>query len=212
MLKVLLADDHALIRAGLRQVLAAGLGRVEFGEAQNATETLEQIEKRPWDVLLLDISMPGRSGVDVLRDIKLLRPNLPVLILSACSELQFGLRVLKAGAAGFVRKDSEPGQLVAAIKQAVAGGKYVSPALAERLAANLSQRNSGGAHEGLSDREFEVMCLMGSGKTATQIAKTLALSVKTISTYRTRILTKLHLTNSAELACYAIRNGLVETV
>jgi DNA-binding NarL/FixJ family response regulator len=210
MFRVLVADDHALIRTGLKQVVLAGWGRADVGEAQNAGETLQQVSRHNWDILLLDISMPGRSGLDVLRDLKLLRPKLPVLILSACSEVQFGLRVLKAGAAGFVRKDRAHAELVSAIKQVIAGGKYISPALAERLASVLTEKPAAASHESLSDREYEVLCLMGSGKTASQIAKSLALSVKTISTYRTRILDKLHLANSAQLTYYAIKNGLIE--
>jgi DNA-binding NarL/FixJ family response regulator len=210
MLRVLVADDHALIRTGLKQVLLAGWRRADVGEAQNAGETLEQVGRHNWDILLLDIAMPGRSGLDVLRDIKLIRPKLPVLILSAYSEVQFGLRVLKAGAAGFVRKDRAHGELISAIKHVLAGGKYISPPLAERLASTLTDKPAAASHEVLSDREYEVMCLMGSGKTATQIAKSLALSVKTISTYRTRILAKLHLANNAQLTYYAIKNGLIE--
>jgi two-component system, NarL family, invasion response regulator UvrY len=210
MLRVLVADDHALIRTGLKQVLLAGGCRAAVGEAQNAGETLEQVSRHDWDILLLDIAMPGRSGLDVLRDLKLLRPKLPVLILSAYSEIQFGLRVLKAGAAGFMRKDCAHSELIGAIKLVLAGGKYISPPLAERLASTLTDKPAAVSHENLSDREYEVMCLMGSGKTATQIAKSLALSVKTISTYRTRILAKLHLANSAQLTYYAIKNGLIE--
>ena len=208
--KILITDDHALIRIGLKQVLLAGFGNCVIGEAEDAAQTLDQIHHGNWDVALLDITLPGRSGLDVLRDIKMIRPTLPVLILSACSEDQFAVRVLKIGAAGFVRKECAAGELVNAIKKVMTGGKYITAAVAEKLAGGLTGELQKAPHESLSDREYEVMCLIAKGKTPTQISKILALSVKTVSTYRMRILEKLHLLTNAEMTYYAIKNGLVE--
>jgi two-component system invasion response regulator UvrY len=209
-MRILITDDHALIRMGLKQLLQAGFARAVIGEASNAAEALQQIGEQPWDIVVLDITMPGRSGVDILRDIKMLRPKLPVLILTAASEDQFAIRVLKVGAAGFVRKEMAPTELVNAIKKVIAGGKYISQTLAEKLASNLHEDPETPPHENLSDREYEVMRLLAKGNTPTEVSKMLSLSVKTVSTYRTRILEKLHLHSSAELTYYAIKNGLVE--
>lgn len=210
-MRILITDDHALIRMGLKQLIQAGFGKATVGEASNAGEALDQIGTKEWDVVVLDITMPGRSGVDILRDIKMLRPKLPVLILTACSEDEFATRVLKAGAAGFVRKEMAPTELINAIKKVVAGGKYISQSLAEKLASKLQQDDSEAPpHETLSDREYEVMRLLAKGNTPTEVAKMLSLSVKTVSTYRTRLLEKLNLRTSAELTYYAIKNGLVE--
>jgi len=210
MIRILITDDHALIRLGLKQLLLAGFGNTVIGEAQNAKEAMDLVSQKEWDVVVLDITMPGRSGVDVLRDIKLMKPKLPVLILSACSEDQFALRVMRTGAAGFVRKESAPGELVEAIKKVVAGGRYITASLAEKLADSLQDDAQQAPHETLSDREYEVLCLIAKGRTPTQIAQALSLSVKTISTYRSRVLEKLHLATNAELTYYAIKNGLVE--
>ncbi len=209
-MRILITDDHALIRMGLKQLIQAGFGRAVLGEASNAAEALQQISDKEWDIVILDITMPGRSGVDILRDIKMLRPKLPVLILTACSEDQFAMRVLKVGAAGFVRKEMAPTELITAIKKVVAGGKYISQSLAEKLATHLQEDTQAPAHESLSDREYEVMRLLSKGNTPTEVSKILSLSVKTVSTYRTRILEKLHLRSNAELTYYAIKNGLVE--
>jgi DNA-binding NarL/FixJ family response regulator len=209
--RILITDDHALVRMGLKQLLQASFGKCVIGEAQNGGEALEQVASKPWDVVVLDISMPGRSGVDVLRDIKALKAALPVLILSACSEDQFAVRVLKAGASGFLRKDSAPEELVAAIKQVIAGRKYITASVAEKLASNLNdQGTTRPPHETLSNREFEIMCLIARGRTVSQIAKSLNLSVKTVSTYRTRVIEKLHLSTNAEVTYYAIKSGLVD--
>jgi DNA-binding NarL/FixJ family response regulator len=210
MIRVLITDDHALIRRGLKQVLQEGLGAVVVGEAQNAGEALDQILKQPWDVVVMDITMPGRSGLDILRDIKLAKPSLPVLILSMHPEDQFAVRVLKSGAAGFIPKESAPEELIKAIRKVLAGGKYVSATAAERIAFELSTSADKPAHEVLSDREFQVMRLIASGKSVGQIAETLHLSVKTISTYRARVLEKMHLQNNAELTHYAIKHELVD--
>jgi DNA-binding NarL/FixJ family response regulator len=209
-MRILITDDHALIRMGLKQLLQVGISRAVIGEASNAAEALQQISEQPWDVVILDITMPGRSGVDILRDIKMLRPKLPVLILTASSEDQFAIRVLKVGAAGFVRKEMAPTELITAIKKVLTGGKYISQSLAEKLASSLNEDLETPPHESLSDREYEVMRLLAKGNTPTEVSKMLSLSVKTVSTYRTRILEKLHLKTSAELTYYAIKNGLVE--
>jgi DNA-binding NarL/FixJ family response regulator len=209
-MRILITDDHALIRMGLKQLLQAGIGRAVIGEASNASEALQQISDKEWDIVILDITMPGRSGVDILRDIKMLRPKLPVLVLTACSEDQFAMRVLKVGAAGFVRKEMAPTELITAIKKVMSGGKYISQSLAEKLATHLQEDTEIPVHETLSDREYEVMRLLAKGNTPTEVAKMLSLSVKTVSTYRTRILEKLHLRTNAELTYYAIKNGLVE--
>jgi two-component system invasion response regulator UvrY len=192
-MKILLTDDHALIRRGLRQVLQEAFGNAVIGEAQNAQEALDQIRKKDWDVVVMDITMPGRSGIDILRDIKLARPALPVLILSMHGEEQFGRRVLKAGAAGFVAKQSAPDELVKAIRKVLAGGRYISGSLAERLASDVAASAETPLHESLSDREFQVMCMFASGKTNGQVAQALSLGVKTITTYRSRILEKMNL-------------------
>jgi len=210
MMKILLTDDHALILRGLRQVLLEAFGDPVIGEARNAQEALDQIRKKDWDVVVMDIAMPGRSGIDILRDIQLARPALPVLILSMHGEEEFGRRVLKAGAAGFIAKQSAPDELVKAIRKVLAGGKYISGSLAERLAADLAVDTGKPRHESLSDREFQVMCMYASGKTNGQLAQDLSLSVKTITTYRSRILEKMNLKNNAELTYYAIKNHLVE--
>ncbi|PYI87974.1 MAG: DNA-binding response regulator [Verrucomicrobia bacterium] len=212
--RILITDDHALIRRGLKQILLEGSERVGFGrlvveEAENAEEALQKI-KENWDVIVMDITMPGRSGLDVLKDIKLARPQLPVLILSMHSEDQFAVRMLKAGAAGYITKESAPQELVNAIKKVLSGGKYVSPSLAERLAYDLSHDTDKAPNETLSDREFQVMSLIASGKTVSQIAEKLGLSVKTISTYRTRVLEKMGMKTNAALTHFAIKNRLVE--
>ena len=210
MLRILITDDHALIRLGLKQLLMSGFGKCVIGEASNGREALDKVAASTWDVLVLDITMPGRSGIDVLRDIKSLQPSLPVLILSACSEDQFALRAMRTGASGFLRKESAPEELVEAIKRVTTGHKYITLSLAEKLASNLGRDSEKPAHEDLSDREYEVMCLIAKGSTPTKIAAALSLSVKTVSTYRTRILEKLNLGSNAELTYYAIKNGLVE--
>jgi two-component system, NarL family, invasion response regulator UvrY len=209
-MKILLTDDHALILRGLRQVLLEAFGSAVIGEAQNAQEALDQIREKDWDVVVMDISMPGRSGIDILRDIKLARPALPVLILSMHGEEQFGRRVLKAGAAGFIAKQSAPDELVKAIRKVLAGGRYISASLAERLASDVAANTEKPLHESLSDREFQVMCMFALGKTNGLVAQALSLSVKTITTYRSRILEKMNLKNNAELTYYAIKNHLVE--
>jgi DNA-binding NarL/FixJ family response regulator len=208
-MKILLADDHAVVRHGLRQILTDAFKRATYGEARNAQEALDLVWKQEWDVVVLDITMPGRSGLDVLREIKQSKPRLPVLVLSMHPENQFAVRVLKCGASGYMNKESAPSELVGAVKKVLAGGRYVSNALAENLAASLSAGQKA-PQENLSDREFQVLRLIASGKMATDIARELSLSVKTISTYRARILEKMGMKNNAELMHYAIQHRLVE--
>lgn len=210
MIKVLIGDDHSIVRQGLRQILADGKGRYECGEAVNGQMVLDMIDKEHWDVVILDISMPGLSGLDILKEIKKNKPRLPVLILTMHSEDQFALRSIKAGASGYLTKDSAPEELIKAINKVMDGGKYVNQQLAEILAADIERNIEGPLHSTLSDREYQVMRLIASGRTAKQIADELALSVKTISTYRARLLEKMKMKTNAELTYYAIQNKLVE--
>jgi len=210
MIKVLIADDHPIVRQGLRQILS-GIGDMEVsGEAANAQETLEQVRVGDWDVLVLDITMPDRSGFDILKELKHDQPHLPVLVLSIHAEEQLAVRVLKAGASGYLTKENAPGELVKAIRKVVSGGKYISRGLAESLAFGLDTDSDQSRHEALSDREFQVMQLMASGRTLTEIAEELSLSTKTVSTYRTRLLQKMNLETNADIIRYAIENGLIE--
>jgi DNA-binding NarL/FixJ family response regulator len=209
-MKILLADDHTVVRHGLKQILADEFKRATFGEARNAQEALNLIWKENWDVVILDITMPGRSGLEVLREIRKSKPKLPVLVLSMHPENQFAVRVLKRGAAGYMTKESAADELVDAIKKVLAGGRYVSTSLAEKLATYLASDTQKSPQELLSDREFQVLRLIASGKIVSEIARELSLSVKTISTYRTRILEKMGLRNNAELMHYAMQHQLVE--
>ena len=208
-MKILITDDHAVVRQGLKQILLEEFPRAEFGEATNAQEAIERVWKENWDVVMLDITMPGRSGLEVLKEIKKSRPKLPVLVLSMHPEDQFAVRILKIGASGYMTKESAPNELVGAVRKVMAGGRYVSPSLAEKMASYLAIDVQTPPHERLSDREFLVLRLIASGKTPTAIARELALSVKTISTYRMRILEKMNMANTAELTHYAIQNQLV---
>jgi DNA-binding NarL/FixJ family response regulator len=209
-ISILIADDHAILRRGLKEILADELEGAILDEAGNAQEVLTQVQSRAWDLVILDITMPGRSGLDLLRDLQQLRPKLPVLVLSMHPENQYAKRVLRAGAAGYMNKETAPKELVKAVRKVLAGGRYVSAALAEKLAADLSADAARLPHERLSDREFEVLRMIASGKTASQIAEELHLSVTTVSTYRARILEKMSMTNNAELMRYAIDNRLVD--
>ena len=209
MMRVLIVDDHAILRRGLKELLADEFHGAAFGEAADARQAMEQLQKKEWDVALLDITLPGKNGLDLLKELKIVWPKLPVLVLSAHPEDQFALRVLKAGAEGYMTKESAPEELVKAVRKILAGGRYVSPTLAEKLALTVGKDSTRTPHETLSDREYEVMCRIASGKTVTEIAGELSLSAKTISTYRVRVLEKLGVKNSAEIVQYAIRNGLV---
>ncbi len=210
MIKVLIADDHAILRRGLKEILVRELEGAVCGEAEDAQQVLAQVQSHDWELVILDISMPGRSGLDVLRDLKAARPKLPVLVLSMHPEDQYGKRVLRAGAAGYMNKESAPEELIKAIRKVLSGGRYVSPALAEKLALDLNQDAERPIHETLSGREFEVLRMIACGKTVSQIAEELHLSVPTVSTYRTRILEKMNMTTTAELMHYALRNRLVD--
>jgi two-component system invasion response regulator UvrY len=209
-IRVLIADDHAIVRGGLKEILVHHLEDVVCGEAENAQQVLAQVQRNSWDLLILDITMPGRSGIDVLGEVKQLQPKLPVLILSMHPEDQYAKRVLKAGAHGYLKKESAPEELIQAVRKVLAGGRYVSPALAEQFARDLHESVEQALHETLSAREFEILVMIGSGKTVSQIAEELHLSVATVSTYRTRVLTKMNMETTAELMRYAFRNRLVE--
>ena len=210
MIKVLIADDHPIVRQGLRQILSETADMAVVGEAVNAQEALDQVRVGGWDVLVLDITLPDRSGFDILKELKHVQPHLPVLMLSIHAEEQFAVRVLKAGASGYLTKENAPAELVKAIRKVVSGGRYISPSLAETLAFGLDTTTDRPRHETLSDREFQVMQLMASGKTLTEIAEELSLSTKTVSTYRTRLLQKMNLETNAEIIRYAIENRLIE--
>jgi DNA-binding NarL/FixJ family response regulator len=209
-MKILLADDHAVVRQGLKLILTDHFKKAEFGEARNANEVLSRLTEKAWDVLILDITMPGRSGLEVLRDVRQIRPKLPVLVLSMHPEDQFAVRMLRAGAAGYLTKESAGEELVGAIQKVLKGGRYISGALAERMAFYLERDVHQAPHELLSDREFQILRLIALGKAVSQIAKELSLSVKTISTYRTRILNKMHMAHNAELTRYALQMSLVD--
>jgi two-component system invasion response regulator UvrY len=210
MLKVLIADDHAVVRQGLRQILTEIPELSVVGEADNGQDALNLVRSEPWDVLVLDMSMPGRGGLDILKDVRRERPETRVLVLSMHPEDQFAVRMLKAGASGYLTKESAADELVKAVRKVLTGGRYISPALAEKLAFDVDRDSDKPLHEKLSDREFQVMRRLAAGKTVQQIADELMLSPKTISTYRARVLEKLELQSNAELIHYAIGNQLVE--
>jgi DNA-binding NarL/FixJ family response regulator len=208
MINILIADDHPIVRQGLRQVISETADLVVTGEAGNAAEVLHEVSQKHYDVVLLDISMPGRSGLEVLLELKNAKPNVRILILSTYPEGQYAVRAFKDGADGYLTKLSAPEELLTAIRKVALGGKYVSPELAEKLAFNLEKNADKPLHERLSDREYEVMCMIAAGKTITEIAQELSLSAKTISTYRARILEKMRMKNNAEMMVYAIKQGL----
>ncbi|HYL16139.1 MAG TPA: response regulator transcription factor [Terriglobales bacterium] len=207
---MLIADDHAVFRRGLRETIGEAFPKVTFGEAKSALETLEGVRAQNWDIVILDISMPGKSGLDILNDLKRLRPKLPILLLSMHPEEQYARRALKAGASGYLTKESVPEELKSAVRKIVAGGRYVSGTLAERLAYDLRNGVDVPVHELLSDREFQVLRMIASGKTVKQIADEICLSVKTVSTYRARILEKTGMKTTAELIRYAFQAQLVD--
>jgi two-component system invasion response regulator UvrY len=209
-MRVLIADDHAILRRGLKEILAREFDDATCGEAGEAAQILDQVRCYPWDLVILDVGMPGRSGLDVLSDLKQIRPELPVLVLSMYPEDQYGKRVLRAGAVGYMNKETAPEELVKAIRRILAGGRYVSPALAERLASDLSEDTGRPIHERLSNREFEVLRMIAAGKTNSQMAEDLRLSVTTVSTYRARLLEKMGMANNAELMRYALKNRLID--
>ena len=211
MIRVLLADDHAVVRAGLKEILA-DTGDIEVaGEATNGQEVLAQVRGQDFDVAVLDMSMPGRSGIDLIKLVKGEKPRLRILILSMHSEQQYAVRAVKAGASGYLTKESAADELVAAIRRIAAGGAYVSPETAERLVLESASRAGAAPHTLLSDREFQVFQLIAAGQSVTEIARQLSLSVKTISTHKTRIMVKMNFANPAELIRYAIENNLIKS-
>ncbi|MEW6418585.1 MAG: response regulator transcription factor [Nitrospirota bacterium] len=210
MIKILVVDDHAVVREGLKQIISETPDMVVAAEASSAQEVLNKVRENNYDVVLLDISMPGRGGLDVLKQLKNEKTGLPVLILSIYPEDQYAMRALKAGASGYLTKESAPDELIAAIRKISQGRKYVSASLAEKLASEMEIGAEKPPHEMLSDREYQVMYMIAKGKTIKEIAGELSLSVKTISTYRSRILEKMRMKNNAELTRYAIKNHLVE--
>jgi two-component system invasion response regulator UvrY len=209
-IRILIADDHALIRKGLKQVLADEFPQSEFGEASNAKEVFRLVSEQSWDAILLDVTMPGQSGLEVLKQVKQIHPKTPVLVLSMHPEDQYAMRSLKAGASGYLTKNTASELVATALRKILAGGTYISPALAEDLAQRLTQPAAKAPYETLSDREYQIMNALALGKSVKEISFELALSVKTVSTYRTRLLRKLKLTTTAELIRYAIHEGLVQ--
>jgi DNA-binding NarL/FixJ family response regulator len=207
---ILIADDHAVVRRGLREILTEAIPTARFSEACSGEEALSRMAEIPTSVLVLDINMPGRSGLDVMRDVKRDYPRVPVIILSMQPEEQYAVRCLRAGAAAYINKDSAPEELAQAIKKTLSGGRYVSPRLAERLVAQLDEPGEKPLHELLSDREYEVMKLIASGVPLTEIADRLHVSVKTVSTYRTRIMEKMQMKSNAEVARYAMKYQIIE--
>lgn len=208
MLNILIADDHSIFRRGLKDLLSDGLGAVTIGECSNAFDLLQLLKQKKWDVVILDIGMPGTTGTDALIQVKRHRPSLPVIMLSMHPEDQYAVRMFKAGANAYLTKASAPEELVVAIKKVLDGGNYVSLSLGEKLVHLFHRGDEQPAHELLSDREFEVMRLLSSGRTVSQIAETMNLGTTTVSTYRARILDKLHLKNNAELMRYAVQQGI----
>ena len=209
-IKILIADDHAIVREGLKQIVAEEKDILVAGEAENANRLMELLKAEKWSLVVLDINMPGRSGLEALKDIKQIYPDLPVLILSMFSEDQYGLRAIKAGASGYLKKVSAPTELVAAIRKIVSGGKYINQSLAEKLAENFGGLNNKLLHEKLSDREYQIMCNIALGKSAEEIAEELSISINTVYSYRNRILEKMSMRSNVELTQYAIQYKLIE--
>lgn len=210
MIRLLVADDHPIVREGLLRVIAATRRMTVAADAKDGHEVLRLVREVNVDVVLLDVSMPGPGFLEVLRGIQRARPSLPVLVLSVHPEEQFAVQALRAGAAGYLTKNESPDRLVEAIGKVLRGGRYVSPTLAERLALGLQRARDGAIHESLSSREFQVLCLLGTGKSARDVAGEMALSVKTVNTYRARLREKLSVRTNAELVRYAVENGLVQ--
>jgi len=212
MIRVLVADDHPVVRVGLREILTRQRDIVALGEAGTGAEVCKLVEQKAWDVIVLDVTLPDRSGLDVLKEIKRERPKLPILILSAYPEEDYAVRALRAGAAGYVTKSASPEELVRAVRRLAQGLRYMSPAAAEELIGALGNGLDQAPHERLSDREYQVLCLLGSGKSVGRIAQELERSVKTISTYRARILEKMDMQSNAQLVHYVLQRRLAEPV
>lgn len=210
MKRILIADDHEIVRRGLRQILTDEFPKLQVGDAANARDAVEAVRKQAWDAVLLDINMPGRSGLDVLEDLKRLRPAMPVVVLTAFPEEDYAVRAFKLGASGYVSKDSASDELLAALRKALTGGRYVTASLAEKLAASVAGDAPSAPHETLSNRELQVLRLIAQGRTIKEVAAELALSEKTIGTYRTRISEKMGLSTNVELARYAYQHKLAD--
>ena len=207
-MRILITDDHAVVRQGLKRILGDEFDGTVFGEAGNCQEALDLIEHQKWDVVILDLGLPGRSGLELLKDIRAQHRELPIIVFSMYPEEQFAIRALRAGASGYLTKESAPEQMAAGVRKVLSGGRYVSPLLAEKLAAELGRDGSREPHEMLSDREFEILRMIAAGKTISVIAQELSLSIKTVSTYRTRTLEKMQLKTTADLIRYAVEHGL----
>jgi DNA-binding NarL/FixJ family response regulator len=210
MIKILVADDHTIVREGLKQIFVGTHDMAVTDEARNGQEVIKKVENNDYDIVILDISLPGRSGLDVLKQLKSVKPELPVLILSMYPEEQYAVRSLRAGASGYLTKESASQELISAIRKITQGRKYIKSSLAEKIAFELEADTNKSLHEALSDREYQVLCMIASGKTVMEIARALSLSVKTISTHRARILKKMKLKNNAQMIRYAIKHNLVE--
>lgn len=210
MIKIFIADDHAIVRKGLKQIISETPDMIVSEETDNGLEALDKISENNYDVILLDISMPGKNGLEILRLVRRKKPKLPVLMLSVHPEEQYAVRSLRAGASGYLTKESAPDELIAAIRKISKGGKFVNASLAEKLISELDIYVEKPSHETLSDREYQVMCMSAMGKTLKEIAQELSLSIQTVSTYRTRILEKMNMNSIAEVIRYAVKHGLVE--
>ena len=209
MIRILIADDHAIVRRGLINILNEEFPSAGIAEVGNAEELLEKVMKAEWDVVITDLSMPGRSGLEALQQIKIHHPKLPVLILSIYPEEQYAIRVLKAGAAGYLNKDIAPSELLIAVYRVLSGRKYITASVAEKIASTFDYNSDKSVYENLSDREFEVLKMLAAGKSVSEIGAKLHLSVTTISTYRARILTKMNMKTNFDLTLYAIENNLI---
>jgi two-component system invasion response regulator UvrY len=209
LIRILISDDHAIVREGIKQILADTEDLVVAGEATNGHEVIELVRKEDWGMVLLDLAMPGKDGLETLKEIKREKPKLPVLVLSIYPEEQYAVRALKAGASGYLTKESAPEELIAAIRKVSQGGKYISSSLAENLASHLEVDADKPVHETLSDREYQVMLMIASGKTVKEVADEMCLSIKTVSTYRVRALSKMGMKKNSEFTYYAIKNGLI---
>ena len=210
MINIIIADDHEIVRAGLKQIISDSKDMLVKGEARDGQELLEKVREGDYDVILLDIKMPGRSGLEILKQLKVEYADIPVIVLSMHPEDQYAVRTIKGGASGYLTKETAGEKLIEAIKKVYRGGKYIRPTLAEKLADSIANDREKPLHEYLTDREYQVVCMIASGKTVTEIAQDLFLSVKTISTYRQRILEKMNMKNNAELTHYVINNHLIE--
>jgi len=209
MIKILIADDHAIVREGLKQIVAEENSMRVAGEAGTTAELFKLLQRETWDIVVLDINMPGKSGLEALKQMRSEFPKIPVLMLSMYSEEQYGLRSLKAGASGYLEKVSAPGELVQAIQKIIHGGKYISQSMAERMAENLESDHTRAAHEILSDREYQILCKIALGKSTDTIAGELSISIHTVYSYRNRIMNKLELKSNVELTQYAFQNKLI---